>query len=206
MHSPIEESDDQLEETLSLCDLPLYSDQSADWDQDLSLASQEDYFEFFSHELNPSSAPPPENIIFCGKLIPYKETDIATTCELEINKRKRYWQLFRWKVPGRQEELSRGTTKKIKLGNKMPMFTASSSGKSKWYLLMFGISRFSPVVELRDIKSRQRSRRHQCPPSSPPQARGWGLWGLIIRVLSCGGNHQSTTVTAVSVDAYASPA
>ncbi|KAL8533103.1 hypothetical protein ACS0TY_009380 [Phlomoides rotata] len=197
MHNTIEQESDELEETLSLCDLPLYSDQSADFDQDFS-SSQQDYnFEFFSQELNPSStitdAAAPENIIFCGKLIPYKQPPQTNIKIQTINKRKSYWPFFRWNVP---EASKKGTTEKMyntnkrgKGQDKVCVFTNSPSGKGKWYFLMFGISRFSPVVELRDIKNRQRSRRRKAAPPLP--VFGWGLWELI-RALSCGGNHQPT--------------
>ncbi|KAG8380486.1 hypothetical protein BUALT_Bualt06G0020400 [Buddleja alternifolia] len=101
---------DESEETLSFCDLPLYSDNS-ERGEDLSIESQgsssissseQDYFEF-SQELNPTSQP--ENIIFCGKLIPYKqlhpsEKDSSEIVErnTQINiKKKSRWELFKWK-------------------------------------------------------------------------------------------------------------
>ncbi|KZV37377.1 hypothetical protein F511_01245 [Dorcoceras hygrometricum] len=76
-------NDQEDDETLSLCDLPLYTgDQSDDWENDLSSqesssSSEENFFEFFSQEyINPPppGGIPPANIIFCGKLIPYKQT------------------------------------------------------------------------------------------------------------------------------------
>ncbi|KAL2249256.1 uncharacterized protein LOC105166654 [Sesamum indicum] len=239
---------DEAYETLSLSDLPLYSDQSADWDQDyLSLAqshgsassSQQDCFEFFSQELDPSTATttvfPQENIMFCGKLIPYEQpfstkkdssTTVVQNKRQRNDKKKCRWSQFRWKFnSGRGSknrtksttlmqkkncvglyELPKKTYNTTKLGkghgpmHKMSILTSSSSGKlAKWHLFLFGISRFPTEVELRDIKSRQITRR-QCP-SPPPMFkfqnrddevineqrnnRGWGLWGLI-RALSCG--------------------
>ncbi|KAK4436008.1 hypothetical protein Salat_0764500 [Sesamum alatum] len=244
---------DEAYETLSLCDLPLYSDQSADWDQDFSLAqshastsSEHDCFEFFSQELDPSgvtTAPdtttvfPRDNIMFCGKLIPYKQTPSPkkdSSSVVKNKKRRHCWGSFRWKfnsdISSKKQvrsknrsksatlmhkndcmglyELPKKTYNSTNLGHKMPILTSSSSGKlAKWHLFLFGISRFSTEVELRDIKSRQITRR-QCP-SPPPLFKfqngndevisgerngGWGLWGLI-----CGGNRRSTTKAVAAV-------
>ncbi|KAL0452166.1 UNVERIFIED_CONTAM: hypothetical protein Slati_1194700 [Sesamum latifolium] len=247
---------DEAYETLSLCDLPLYSDQSADWDQDLCLgqshgsissfsSSDHDCFEFFSQELHATTAAatvfPQETIMFCGKLIPYKQpantkkdaSSLVENKKQRNNKKKRCWGPFRWKLnsgTGSKKqvglknrtksttlmhkkncvglyELPKKTFNTTKLAkghgpmHKMSILTSSSSGKlAKWHLFLFGISRFPAEVELRDIKSRQITRR-QCPSSPPPmfkfqngddevingqRNRGWGLWGLLIKALSCG--------------------
>ncbi|KAF3433897.1 hypothetical protein FNV43_RR25000 [Rhamnella rubrinervis] len=64
------------EETLSLCDLPIHSD-SSKWDdvESSSFDNNEDgFFEFFSEDFTASTYPSSgKDIIFCGKLIPYKE-------------------------------------------------------------------------------------------------------------------------------------
>lgn len=197
---------DELDDTLSLCDLPLYGDQSVEeWEEDLSGGSQgstslssssdeHDYFEFFSHELLPSTACfPPENIIFCGKIIPYKKADAAASVpskEVEGQqptsiKKKRGWSMFWWRLSSKtgnsksttlqqkkdHQQTSKKTynTKKQGKGYDLPLsiLTSSSSGKARWYLYLTGISRFSSGVELRDIKSRQSRRHIPSPPPSP---------------------------------------
>lgn len=201
---------DELDDTLSLCDLPLYGDQSVEeWEEDLSAGSHgstsissssddHDYFEFFSHELVPSTACfPPENIIFCGKIIPYKKPDASASVpskEVESQqptsiKKKRGWSMFRWRLSSKtgssksstlkqkkdhQQQTSKKTynTKKQGKGydlplHKMSVLTSSSSGKARWYLYLTGISRFSSGVELRDIKSRQSRRHIHSPPPTP---------------------------------------
>ncbi|KAL9165403.1 hypothetical protein ABFS82_06G168800 [Erythranthe guttata] len=250
------ESDE--EETLSLCDLPLYSnsitDQTSEWEQfsaststSISSSSQDDdYFEFSSQEFTPSAAAdfPPENIIFCGKLIPYKQphnnnqpiliqkanNNSNSPDLLIIESRKNRIEM--WKNSS-TSNAARGTTltqspppppKKTYNTNKqinLSLFTSSSSsGKTKWYFLFFGSPRFSTEVDLRDFKSRRRSLRRQF--SSPPpmfrfenqeededeyddgdgdfvgggRNRRLGLWGMLIKVLSCGGgNHQSAAAS-----------
>ncbi|KAL1542459.1 hypothetical protein AAHA92_26554 [Salvia divinorum] len=217
-----EEDEEELEETetLSLCDLPLYSDQSGDWDQHStttttsSSSSHQDYFEFFSQDLTPSAAfLPPENIIFCGKLISYKpckatpspnrangKHQIIANAQTGPKKASRW----RWRLSG-----SKCTTAAMQRRT----YSSGKQVKVKWYFFLFGVSKFSPVVELSDIRNRQSRRRS---PPHPPQSsspvmfgfrggddgevmgdRGWGLWGLI-RALSCGGGRRPTTVAAVA--------
>ncbi|KAL7109433.1 hypothetical protein ACP275_06G174900 [Erythranthe tilingii] len=250
------ESDE--EETLSLCDLPLYSnsstDQSSEWEHVSALDSgsissqDDDYFEFSSQEFTPSAAAdfPPENIIFCGKLIPYKQphnnnnnnqpmiqkaNNSSNSPDLLIIESKQN-RIEMWKNSSTSNG-ARGTTlmqspptkktyntKSNKQLNLSLFTSSSSSGKTKWYFLFFGSPRFSTEVDLRDFKSRRRSLRRQF--SSPPpmfgfenredydddddgdgdfvsggRNRRWGLWGMLIKVLSCGGgNHQSAAAAA----------
>ncbi|KAK6137965.1 hypothetical protein DH2020_028291 [Rehmannia glutinosa] len=219
-------------ETLSLSDLPMYSDQNSEiLDQEylsldpsnastsISSSSQnDDVFEFFIQELNPSTTTagggggfPPENIIFCGKLIPYKQIDNTpqqnSPTLAENNKKKPSWQLFRWKFkrnPNSKNEIRSTTTLKHKKGQATrKVYNSDKLRKGhgfpvhKMYLFLFGITRFPTEVEMRDMKSRRRS-RGRCPPSPPPSVlryefgddkvsggKKWRLWGLI-RALSCG--------------------
>ncbi|KAG6389742.1 hypothetical protein SASPL_151215 [Salvia splendens] len=189
-HKEMHDTTDELYETLSLCDLPLYGDQSVEeWEKDLSADSQgstsmssddhDDYFEFFSHELtHPTPCFPPENIIFCDKIIACKQqpdaSDALPTKEVEIKqptgvKKKRGWSLFGWRFGAKCTSTTQTSKKKhssSKQGkgygfplNKMPILTSSQSAKARWFLFLSGISRYSSKMELRDIKNRQ-SRRH----------------------------------------------
>lgn len=247
MQDPIDETSD---ETLSLSDLPLYSTPSfGHWEDDYfggsqagstSISSSEnDYFEFISQELSPPPTNfPPENIVFCGKIIPFKD-NVSTSKQVEIKKqtvikKQSGWGVFVWKFGSARSSKSqvheskngdKSTTTLYddhqppsmrKYNNKkhgkghgvplhnMPILTSTSSGKARWHMLLFGISRISRV-ELRDIKNRQ-SRRHS-PPPSPPQSHRYEeisgasrLWGLI-RVLSCGGNDDPTNMVVGSINA-----
>ena len=74
------------EETLSLCDLPIYSDStSADkWDDSSKVDGEsssskckddDESFEFFSEDFTASTHPISEkNIVFCGEIISYRES------------------------------------------------------------------------------------------------------------------------------------
>lgn len=62
------------EEALSLCDLPLNDMSSKQSTRRSSLSeASSDFFEFFSH--SSSDMCPADDIIFCGKLVPFKDTD-----------------------------------------------------------------------------------------------------------------------------------
>ncbi|KAG6410121.1 hypothetical protein SASPL_128170 [Salvia splendens] len=188
-HQGMHDTTDELDETLSLRDLPLYGVQ--EWEEDLSADSQgstsmssddhHDYFEFFSH------APcfPPENIIFCGKIIPYKQPPDAsgTVPPKEVDTKqpteKRSWSMFRWRVGSKSttQTSKKASKKKHKSSeqgkeydfplHKMPILTSSPSGKARWFLFLTGISRVSSKMELRDIKSRQSHRHSPIPTPSP---------------------------------------
>ncbi|XP_024927466.2 uncharacterized protein LOC107413646 [Ziziphus jujuba] len=73
--------DEEEEEALSLCDLPIHDDSFKWEDESFSKLDHErspsfgkdDFFEFFSEDFTASTYPSGKDIIFCGKLIPYKE-------------------------------------------------------------------------------------------------------------------------------------
>ncbi|GER51276.1 pentatricopeptide repeat (PPR) superfamily protein [Striga asiatica] len=167
------------DEALSLCDLPLHSDliqtlQESQQDQ----LEQDHHFEFFR-----SASPvfPPENIIFCGKIITpdkkssRKEAPKKPPAEIKKIKKRRGWDLIRWMLSSGQK----GTTINI----------------HKDHLLLFGTSsRLSShhKVELRDIKKRQSSRH-----LSQSEGSGFGL-SRLIGLLSCGGNHHPNAMVVKS--------
>lgn len=120
LQDPNREEEEDEAETLSLCDLPLYSD-SAEWDEDgLSKVAaeperpprgastgprqdQEDLFEFSSSEdWSISSRHHSGHVIFCGKLIPYGEPPpVANNSDDLIGKRSvksKKRRFFRWKL------------------------------------------------------------------------------------------------------------
>ncbi|KAI8539838.1 hypothetical protein RHMOL_Rhmol09G0214200 [Rhododendron molle] len=194
---------DDTEETLSFCDLPIYSSESADWEnsskEDKSLSSSstsssssdQDLFEFFSEEWSNSSTYPIQNIVFCGKLIiPFKEPELIstdTTHNLE------------WKSPKKPRK--RLANKAAKNGGKngfcvRKVFIFGSPAKWRWNLLACGLgARFPTEMKLSDIRSRQRKRSPPAPlffgGGHKNGGKGKGLWAMI---KSLGGRHRSIRV------------
>ncbi|CAL5322374.1 hypothetical protein CsSME_00000627 [Camellia sinensis var. sinensis] len=231
MAEQYQEEEDQTEETLSLCDLPMYSDAKEE-DQSLSSSSfssdQDDFFEFFSEDWSTLSSYPVQNIVFCGKLIASKEPSSETehTHKIETNKqdKPRKSRLFRWN--SKMFRSSKSTNPKIKRCVSSPKSLSLPVGEEFRYkggekygfpvrrvsvvaapvkprrsLLMFGLARMPPEMELRDIRSRQgrRSRstvvRRSGGAGSEKVRRGKGLLGIwwLIRALGCGGYHHYAT-------------
>ncbi|XP_057487458.1 uncharacterized protein LOC130773535 [Actinidia eriantha] len=171
-----EEEEEEEEDALSFCDLPIYSskqDQTFSSSASQSSSSDQDLFEFFTQDWTNSGVNcPVSNIIFCGKLIPFKEPNANTNKILEANKEKkapnRGW--FRWnlRIFGRKGGLSKkinGANSRCGSGPKYGFSVRRVSivtwpAKPRWQLLMFGLARFPAAAEIgmSEIRSRQ-SRR-----------------------------------------------
>ncbi|CDO99739.1 unnamed protein product [Coffea canephora] len=262
MHD-IDEEDE--EETLSFCEFSISGD--ADTWEDSSRESQntsfkssegDDYFEFFSGELSSGKASfsytPPENIIFCGKLISFKQPISENAERIEKVKHKKHKRrgFFRWKwnlASSLKRRISRRKNASNSTGAKkgssggyksLPAPEASdqghknirrkrnkeqdlsahkmsfltSSGKSKWYMFFFGVTKFRTKMELRDMKNRQARRpsssfsktRSENDDSSnnhsPCMARSNGLWA-VLRAMSCSGDPRATAVVKASIGGIA---
>ncbi|CAN0909310.1 Mitochondrial import inner membrane translocase subunit TIM14-1 [Linum grandiflorum] len=146
-HQPCYDPDEEYE-TLSLHDLPLSTTTSSStdvtWDGSNLHQQQRDVFEFefFNRDFNPSSSSSSDNIIFCGKLIPYRGPKPA---EDDIDNKKATTKSS-WKSSSLTEpRSSHGQLNRF-----------GSSRKSRWYLLAFGVGITVPVkMELDDMKFRQ---------------------------------------------------
>ncbi|KAL2324756.1 hypothetical protein Fmac_023814 [Flemingia macrophylla] len=170
---PYEEEE---EETLSLCDLPIYNGSvSARWDGedhsynngggDYDNDKENELFEFFSEEFTTSSntnIAAADNIIFCGKLIPFKAPRDESNNNIVQKGRP-------IDLPWRQVDKAREGSLEGK-GSKSFACDYTSIGKvslvrsttkSRWFLFMFGsMSKLSSTeMELRDIRNRQSRRR-----------------------------------------------
>ncbi|XP_022939143.1 uncharacterized protein LOC111445139 [Cucurbita moschata] len=77
--------DEEAEETLSLCDLPIFSDESNCDKQDRSASfdNEDTFFEFFSdnYSVSDSTYSGSGDIIFCGKFIPEKQPSESQNTE-----------------------------------------------------------------------------------------------------------------------------
>lgn len=162
--------DDEEEEILSLCDLPIYGDEAAEYRErdDSSLrksqgsysssccssssssSSDGEFFEFSS----PRRAKEPENIMFCGKLIPYNKG---------LSSGPRKGQAL--------NGVGAPLDKYIKSARKVTGDKLSSS--SRWHLLLFGSAKFPGHVEMRDLKKRQNKTRRFNPAPCEPKTYSW---------------------------------
>ncbi|KAF7131498.1 hypothetical protein RHSIM_Rhsim09G0153700 [Rhododendron simsii] len=202
--TPKMDDEDETEETLSFCDIPIYSSESADWensskeDQSLSSSStsssssDQDLFEFFSEEWSNFSTYPVQNIVFCGKLIiPFKEPELISTDTTHNLERK-----------SPQKPIKKLANKAAKSGGKngfcvRKVLFLGSPAKWRWNLLACGLgARFPTEMELSDIRSRQRKRSQPVPlflggGGDKKVGGGKGLWAMI---KSLGGRHHSIRV------------
>ncbi|KAG5533253.1 hypothetical protein RHGRI_027452 [Rhododendron griersonianum] len=201
--TPKMDDQDETEETLSFCDLSIYSSESADWDnsskEDKSLSSSstsssssdQDLFEFFSEEWSHSSTYPVQNIVFCGKLIiPFEEPELISPDTTHNLARK-----------SPQKPRKKLANKAAKSGGKngfcvrrlRKVLFLGSPAKWRWNLLECGLgARFPAEMELSDIRRRQRKRSPPAPlffgGGDKKVGGGKGLWAMI---KSLGGRHRS---------------
>lgn len=210
---------EESEDTISLCDFSIKTNTIAAADHEdqeyysasASASDQEHYFEFCSSEewSTTTTSFPPENIIFCGKIIPYREPTsqigFQNLASIDNNETgfKKPVESFRWNG-------SHNISSKRKEEPKLRKIN-SSVGKLRWSMFLFGGRRFLPrEMALRDIKSRQsRSRgsssstlfglerdddKKKTTTRSPPQ----GLLGLL-KALGCGGQRHANSVVKASI-------
>ncbi|ESW15672.1 hypothetical protein PHAVU_007G092400 [Phaseolus vulgaris] len=202
------------EETLSLCDLPIYSGYMSDtwggedgkrFGDDGDDGDDDNLFEFFSEEFTSSSnSAAAENIIFCGKLIPFK--DIPPRVD-ECNSTAR-------------RNVQKGIAKRGSNGSKSFACDYTSDGKvslvrcttkSRWFLFMFGMSKLSSTteMELKDIRNRQ-SRRGPAamfPAAEEDAVKGKkrgckGMWKIlksITMVLGCRSSKLANDVVKAAL-------
>uniref|UniRef100_A0A2K1YY73 Uncharacterized protein n=1 Tax=Populus trichocarpa TaxID=3694 RepID=A0A2K1YY73_POPTR len=199
--SELQDFDDEAE-TLSLCDLPLYNCAS-DWDdfskedQNLETSFDQDFFEFFSEDFA-ASAYPSDNIIFCGKLIPYRGETVEEKAENlagSTKKAKDSKKSFRFPWKSSSFNKPRTTPSKQLQEKSDKALQVPLSENHGWYFSAFGVGRFPMEMELSDIKTRQNKKS----PSKMFQSekgiemsskkRGKGLWSLL-RVLRHNSHHS----------------
>ncbi|KAH7547942.1 hypothetical protein ACOSP7_032771 [Xanthoceras sorbifolium] len=216
-----EEEDD--EETLSLCDLAVSSNAEDYYWSEFSYNEEDqdgDFFEFSSEDFTASSYPKPnQNIIFCGKLIPYRgeepvhheNTQNQNSTLKQQNTKKNL--IFPWKSKKDRHEQAKSCDFKYDFSVKKVSSTTTTTvapSRSKWYLLAFGSfgkgSGFPTRMELRDIKSRQSRRRVAAPTTmirsdvgggdmvkrGEKRSGNKGLWRLL-RILGF-KSHRANTV------------
>lgn len=236
----LQDLDHEAEETLSLCDLV----EGSNWNnndfsgpngeyqyQSVSSDDDQDFFEFFSEDFTASLASadyPKDNIIFCGKLIPYKEEAAVRPEQTQKKQKNKKNSIFTWKSSSMK--MSRSTSSKAQQqGIRSRSYkalsrengyqnydfpvkkvsTLATSVKPRWYLLAFGYGRFPSEMKLRDIKNRQ-SRRTPATKFQSDDVDGdmvkrsgkrspWkGAWTLL-KILGC-KSQQANAVVRASFD------
>ncbi|KAI4385727.1 hypothetical protein MLD38_003722 [Melastoma candidum] len=173
--------DDDAEEVLSLCDMPLFGDadvysfSSSSSSSDASVSSSVDEFFEFSPAYDGNSPcgsdrPGPfpgsgsREILFCGKTITYTEARSASN--LRTN--------------GCRDESARksktGVTKKAKARTVSYM----SARCDKWYMLAFGLARFPSEMAMSDIRRRQgKGNRGAVVESGTRKGKEGGVWWMV---------------------------
>ncbi|OIT20174.1 hypothetical protein A4A49_64820 [Nicotiana attenuata] len=198
--------EEKKEETLSLSDLSIYNDNdSEEWEKyydsnsnssststSSSFSVDEDLFEFNTEEWNKNNAfahNPPENILFCGKLIPYRINPM-----LENTKNKEA---------------------KTKRGSILPRGKSSS----RWYIFLFGFPTHEmELKDLKNRQSRKVNIASSSPSSAllcpfkndeenvrdklygRGKEKKKGMWGLI-KALNCSGSatYEAQSVVKASI-------
>ncbi|KAL8460188.1 hypothetical protein ACS0TY_031915 [Phlomoides rotata] len=217
-HKTKKEEEEDEEESLSLRDFPLSWDEplaqrrdSSNKIQDKRRSSSEpsEFFEFFNDFSSEMSNA--EDIIFCGKLVPYQNphhqilkshsaddaTHLSRRCcdSTQFNSAR---------SNNNNKRLSRHYRSK-KARRRHPEACVKPEGGSKivskpwWFVMMFGPLKLQPEMDLRDMKNRQvrRSPGSLFPGGKAPANRSdrRSFWGHdLLRVLSC-KTHASVAVT-----------
>jgi hypothetical protein len=246
-HVQEQEQEEEAEEALSLCDFALHptnnnndSKSNSHNTTPRSRSEPTDFFEFFSDFSSEMS--PADDIIFCGKLIPFKEqqqqqsrpipqtpTNENQTKHKQTSLRRRSESLSKLQTPitrsnstntklmrnsksldyrklhpasnsmiSSPQEIERNSSVKSVGKSDTALKKVASASRPRWYLLMFGMVKFPPEMELSDIKNRQVRQNH---PSmlfpvnrSSGTGKGSGSWRLL-KALSC-KDPASVAVTA----------
>ncbi|KAI3444157.1 hypothetical protein Pfo_000822 [Paulownia fortunei] len=233
--------EEEEEEALSLCDFPLNSDGPEKKDSSKtqhhrrSSSQLSDFFEFFNGLNSENTMSHAEDIISCGKLVPYKQQPLFDDQILKslsadddaINLSRRYCESLPELNPTRSNStastrLTRSSRsldcKKLRRNSSLVMKSEASDihrsfskdsvksegfkgSKPRWYALMFGLVKFRPEMDLRDMKNRQVRRNPgsmfpAVEPGGRVPANRRSSWGHdLLSVLSC-KDHASVAVTA----------
>ncbi|KAI3705186.1 hypothetical protein L1987_75420 [Smallanthus sonchifolius] len=184
--------EDEVIDMLSLSDLMIYDNNGGPHDlyrlNDENPSEFDDQFEFSSELLKTSVIN--NSVVFCGKIIPYKESNIASpnTYKLESKtSHKQRWRFVRVFKKSKSNIHSETLDLKFEVPIRRVSILASAS-KPRWYLLMFGFgsSSFSSQMHIRDLKKRRTSVGAKDHRRDGKKSGGIGSWRLV-KFLGCGG-------------------
>ncbi|PWA96002.1 hypothetical protein CTI12_AA029660 [Artemisia annua] len=156
--------EDEVIDTLSLSDLMIYDNNGDPHDfyqLDEQNLDDDEEFEFSSEFLKTSMS---NNVIFCGKLIPYKESIVSpSNHKLESKKQhKKRWWISRFLKKSSRSKSNNDSEKLDLRYEQVPIRRVSilaSATKPRWYFLLFGFgsNSFPAHMHIRDLKKRQTS-------------------------------------------------
>ncbi|KAM7499172.1 hypothetical protein LguiA_023586 [Lonicera macranthoides] len=173
---------EETEDALSFCDLPIYSNPE-DWEsfsKEYPSDQEDDSFEFFSEEFSGSisstassrTSIQPDNIMFCGKLIPYKHQEPISNNKCKSNTKKvsasnsRRWYLFMFGLGSFPVEMELSDMRR-RQSRRVPAAVVRSEGSG-------------------------------CDEVGVCRRRGKGLWRMIRLYLGCGSGRQADAVVKAS--------
>ncbi|KAK1421248.1 hypothetical protein QVD17_23437 [Tagetes erecta] len=216
-----------MEDTISLSDLQLEDDNIV-YPEEVSKSNQssssspassttsssslfeQDFLGFFSEEWShdPSYNTSPENIIFCGRIIPSKPSishvrKPADTSSQTSALFRSTSDSFRFMKTSASRQ---NTPRSNSLPNRLlPSSLSSSSSKSKWQVFVFGFGsgKFPSTMDMSDIKSRQLRRHSTVKVDDVSKEEGFGRksgkmgWWRLIDVLGCNGGYETNTMVVI---------
>lgn len=183
------------EETITL------APNSASKIQDKRRSSSEpsEFFEFF-HDFT-SEMSNAEDIIFCGKLVPYKNPHPQILKSLSADHLSRRHGRASLPAAAPPRRIAKPEAADVRRSSSAKSEGAKAAApRPKWFLMMFGPIKLQPEMDLRDIKNRQVRRNPGRLFAGIDGGAGRSdrrsFWGLhLLKVLSC-KSHASVAVTA----------
>ncbi|KAK1419621.1 hypothetical protein QVD17_28841 [Tagetes erecta] len=205
--------DDESEETVSLCDLPIYGYeiQHTTTSSESSMKEEEN-FEFYTQEWLKNNQDlnlfPNKGIIFGGNLILPKKPISRTTKDTKKNDlASTQHDLDSCSSPKHESFKFISMHKHDHASTKRLLIPASASMKSRWYYYGFGLAGIPTEMELSGIRNRQNRHRKRHPIGAQgggPKEEGGGLrqgkgLGTLIRDMICDGHTQANSMVKASL-------
>ncbi|KAJ9535572.1 hypothetical protein OSB04_un001293 [Centaurea solstitialis] len=207
---------DDDDETVSLCDLPIYGSDTAysSTSDSEDTVKGDETFEFFSEEWikndKNSNFFPPKEIVFCGNLIPPKQPISKNTSKFKkpdhgSTKIDPNSSGARKKELAKLISMNKGRIHGAELETKRVVFPGTGLKKPRWYNYGVGLAGNPMEMDLTAIRSRQDQRRKNRPEGGGGEEkesggfrRGKGL-SRLIRDLSCNSQNKANSMVKASL-------
>ncbi|GKU91752.1 hypothetical protein SLEP1_g5577 [Rubroshorea leprosula] len=155
---------EEVEDTLSLCDLPLHYQGS---DSPVSPNSPSHPQDLFDFSFNPRSASFNSSIVFCGKIVEEQKRDEID--DFSVDQSRYLFPLSSARLMNSEHKKFRDNSGKAGVVNSKPASLESAArfgscryGSSRKHNVLIGLARIPAKMELSDIKKRQ-SKRNPAP-------------------------------------------